>query len=324
MKNSIFHNAMRRRRFLAIQLAIQCLLLFPLSVASTYTWFFLSKTPFVGNLQIAVQSTDGLLLAWEQTPKQWQEHLSYADVAPEKNVSLQPATYSYREDSFYAVTYTQEGRKQFTQKIDEAYDSAQSYLLKFTFFGHTDTDIQVELKDSQNGAGTFLREKLGWDKDNLSNYSIDAGARYAMRVGLRISPLDEEGNETISEKKTVIYEPNSDKHVDGADGYRPTTSIDDDSQTLIPEEYLYAQSVTTWQEKIPTKEGEVDYSYGEFLRENKALFSLTAGSTVKIEVVIWLEGQDEDCCNAIAATESQLFAQLAFRATGKHDSGYVE
>lgn len=327
MKKSIFHNAMRRRRFFAIQLAIQCLLLLPLSVASTYTWFFLSKTPSVNDIWIGVQATDGLMLAWEKEPTQWQESLSYQDVS-KYNTVLRPVTYSYLEDAFYLAKYDASGRiENFGQKADEIKHANraddQGYLLKFDFYAHTEVDVTVNLADAEDGTGTYLREEIGWDENTLSHYSMSEGAEKAMRIGLRIIPIDIEGEELSSEKKTVIYEPNSDSHVNGGNGYLPTPSIDG-SDRLIPDEYLYAQGTTTWTEHFPVKKDTVVYSYGQFLTENERLFSLNAGNTVKIEVIVWLEGQDKDCSNTIAEAESHIFANIAFRPTRTNDPGYVE
>lgn len=327
MKKSIFHNAMRRKRFFAIQLAIQCLLLLPLSVASTYTWFFLSKTPSVNDMRVQIKSMDGLKIAWEKNPEQWEERLNYQDVVS-ANTVLRPVTYSYRNDAFYIAKYNNSGRiVSFDQRIDEKKNANreddQSYILKFTFFAHTDADVTVNLSDSLNGTGTFLCGELGWDEDSLSNYTMTSGVEMAMRIGLRICPLDENGEEIIEEKSIVVYEPNSDLHLNGKTGYKATPSIDG-TANLLPEERIYAQSVTTWEEQFPVKKGEVNYSYGQFLTENEPLFSLSEGNTAKIDVIIWLEGQDEDCSNVIGEDKSQIFAHLSLLSARVIDPGYVD
>ena len=61
---------------------------------------------------------------------------------------------------------------------------------------------------------------------------------------------------------------------------------------------------------------------GEFI-QNPTLFTLESGEIVKIELYIWLEGQDVDCSNAMSdgVTTTKLEANIQFTGTSGSQSG---
>ena len=103
----------------------------------------------------------------------------------------------------------------------------------------------------------------------------------------------------------------------------PTYSVDDflyeepllvdgkpESRPLVGKDYLIRQTFS--------KKGEP----GVFL-ENPPLFDLDAKEIVKIELYIWLEGQDVDCSNAMSdgVTTTQIEANIQFTGTTETQSG---
>ena len=58
---------------------------------------------------------------------------------------------------------------------------------------------------------------------------------------------------------------------------------------------------------------------GRFTSDTK-LFALKARETVRIDLYIWLEGQDADCTNQIGE-EARIFANIQFAGTYEDQSG---
>lgn len=320
------HKAKKRRFLLVIQLFISLLLLLPVTTMSTYTWFSISRTPSVNDMQINVNANDGLLLAWVRDADEWLPSLNYED-AVTSETALRPSTYSYEEDAYYAVQYDNAGRVKSTNiKLSEEKNANriddQAYLVKFTFYAKSGADVGIFLADSNNGSGTFLCSALGWDSENFVNYDETTGAEFAMRIGVRITINDTEDDSAVKDSAFVIYEPNADKHIDGSLGYVET--LTPNGQPLAPLSAIYTQSTTTWEEKFPVQKGEVDYDFGTYFGEEKQpIVTMAANTIAKVEVIVWLEGQDIDCTNQIG-TSSKIFAQIAFTATRLEDPDIVE
>ena len=328
MKNKetrALHKAKKRRLFLLIQLSVYLLLLLPVATMSTYTWFSLSRTPSVNDMQINVRAENGLLLAWDRNAVEWLPTLNYDDAVP-PDTALKPSTYSYEDDVYYAVQYDRSGRVKNTNvKLSEEKNANrsddQAYLVKFTFYARSGADLDVFLADSNDGNGTFLRSALGWDPENYVNFSETTGAEFAMRIGLRITTYDM-GDDSERESKFVIYEPNADQHIDGSSGYVET--LTPNGQPLAPLSAIYTQSTTTWEERFPIQKGEVDYTYGTYFGdEREPVITMSANMIAKVEVIVWLEGQDVDCTNQIG-TSSKILAQIAFTTTRLDDPDIVE
>ena len=325
-ENRALHKAKKRRFLVLIQLFIYLLLLLPVTTMSTYTWFSISKTPSVNDMQINVGADNGILLAWERNAEEWLPTLNYED-AVTAETALRPSTYSYEEDAYYAVQYDRSGRVQSTDvKLSEEKNANriddQAYLVKFTFYAKAGADVGIFLADSNNGRGTFLCSALEWDSENFVNYNQTTGAELAMRIGLRISLYETEDESELKESAFAIYEPNADKHIDGSSGYVET--LTPNGQPLAPLSAIYTQSATTWEEKFPVKKGEVDYDFGTYFGEEKQpIIVMEANTIAKVEVIVWLEGQDIDCTNQIG-TSSKILAQIAFETTRLKDPDIVD
>ena len=97
----------------------------------------------------------------------------------------------------------------------------------------------------------------------------------------------------------------------------------DDGEPLVPEERLITQSVSTWTEVFPVQRTATLKDLGEFTSDNTGLFALKAGGMVKIEVYIWLEGQDADCGHLLSR-EAQILANIGFDSDYSGQSGLVE
>lgn len=316
----------KRRKRLWIRLLYLLFLFLPLLTTATYTWFSLSKTPKVNDMSVYVNCNVGMQVAWEIPTEEegWGLHLDYSEKFPE-NTILKPVTFSDEDDAFYAVTLGLDGRKQsvsdlLTDEKNANRDDDDAYYLTFSFYAHTDEDVKVSLKDAFENSGTYILGKPIWNEEEILHNDGGRGAASAMRVGFKITRYDEEGNlNDVSD--LIIYEPNCNFHTDYTLGYYQTPSMDG-TETLVPKNRLIRQTATMWFEADPVQKDYILYKYGEFL-DDPHLFDLDKDCTAKIDVYIWLEGQDADCTNEIGY-EAKIFSSIQLYAERRVNTGLEE
>lgn len=306
---------------------VMILLLLSLLVTATYTWFSISRTPRVSNIGLNINAPTGLLLSGSLTDPDWVRRLDYVELVSETS-PLRPVTWSDAEQRFYAAHYGADGRltDKWTPLSDANNanrDDVYGYYIKVTFYATTDTAVDisltpaVEVEEGVDGSGTYLIGSPVWDSDNILHNDGGAGAENAIRIGFRFTPLVD-GQEVTENSSFIIYEPNCDSHLDGTEGYVFTPSIDG-AQNLVPEDRLILQSTTSWSEADIVQRDVVIKSMGEFMTDTE-LYSLKANEIVRIDLYIWLEGQDVDCTNEIGH-EAQLLANVQFDANVGSQSG---
>ena len=178
----------------------------------------------------------------------------------------------------------------------------------------------MEVDKGKDGAGTYVIGTPVWNVEKIEHDNGGKGAENAVRMAFRITYVDEEGT-AIEDKEPLfyLYEPNCDVHLDGYDGYLETPSIDG-GDSLVPEEQMILQTASTWYEAYPVQRSVVIRKMGEFTTDTE-LFTLLPGQIVKIQMYIWLEGQDIDCNNQIQA--AQIFANVQFAFDPEGGSGLV-
>ena len=327
-RQEIVYSAQKQRKQTAIWLLLGLLILLPLCSVATYTWFSISRTPKVSDMEMTINSTAGLELAWspDATDEEWGKHLTFTDAVPDTTL-LTPVTWSDRDECFYTVTFGDDGRvKEVGTQLSDDKDTndRDGHYVKFTLYGraHEHVDVSLapaaEMKEGTACAGTYLIGPPKWNADTLRHTDGGDGAQYAVRVGLRITPLAADGTE--GDPIFVVYEPNGDSHRDGSVGYQPTPSIDG-TDALVPSDRLIVQSTSSFSESDPVLRDTVQYDLGDF-EGDASLFQLATGEMVKIDVYIWLEGMDADCVNAIGRG-ALIFANLQFLAEPHHNSGLV-
>ncbi len=316
-----------KRKTLLIMLLLSLLILIPLCTVATYTWFNISRTPKVSDMEMTINANPGFELSWQpDTPDdEWSKQLAFID-AIDNDTMLTPVTWSDAERSFYTARYGFDGRiTDIGQKLNDDMDAngRDGHYVKFTFYGRTHEKVNVSLApavtsaDQTSSAGTYLIGKPEWQDDTKTHADGGAGAQNAVRVGLKITKLDENLFEQ-DDGEFFVYEPNADTHVDGSTGYEPTSALD--GGPLVPEYRLITQTTTSWQESYPVEHGVVIRTAGEF-NKTPELFDLEPTEKVKIDVYIWLEGMDVDCVNAMQS--AKIFANLQFDATAQSGSGLV-
>lgn len=298
-----------------------------LMVSTSYAWFSISRTPRVSNIGLYINAPTGMILSTDPVDGEWVHQLNYAEMVDE-TAPLRPITWSAEKNQFFAAEYGADGRQTghwiaLSDNQNANRDDIYGYYIKATFYATTDTPIKVSLTDAievnegVDGSGTFLIGSPIWDSKNVLHSDGGNGAQNAMRIGLKITPMVE-GAEQIGKSTFIIYEPNADTHVNGLDGYIATPSIDGTEQ-LVSASKLITQTTTTWTEADPVQRDVVFRDMGDF-QTDTYLFSLAAEEIIRIDLYVWLEGQDIDCVNAIGR-DAQIVANIQFFADPGGQSG---
>lgn len=318
----------KRAKRIAIYFYVLIILLC-LLVVSSYTWFSLSQTPRVSDMYMFINSQSGLELSTDPLAEEWTLRLDYRDLV-DVNTELRPVTWSDRDQQFYAAKYGIDGRllpysiwDPLTDEWNANKDTTSGYYVKMSFYARSGQEENVflspavEVDDGIKGSGTYVIGTPVWDSEAIIHHNGGQGAECAVRIGIRVTPVDLNGEPTEEPSKFFIYEPNSDRHADGTSGYVPTPSMHQDP-TLVPQDRLILQTASQWTEADPVQRSVVIRELGEF-QDKVILFSLKPGQMVMIDVYVWLEGQDMDCTNRITA--AQILASIQFASDTGTQSG---
>ena len=306
------------------------LILFTLLTVASYTWFSLSRTPRVSDMNMYINAQSGLELSEDPLAEEWKLQLDFVDLV-DVTSPLRPITWSDRRQQFYAATYGVDGRltdlswwQPLTDDRNANKDNIEGFYIKATFYARTDVAMEVslspavEIDKGLKGSGTYVIGTPVWDYQQIVHNNGGQGAENAIRIGLRITPVDETGESINKPAKFYIYEPNADAHTyPEIFGYVDTPSIDGTS-TLISDGSLIRQTASYWTEAYPVQRNAVIRTLGEFVDDTK-LFEIKPGEMYRIDVYVWLEGQDVDCTNQIR--EAQILANIQFAGDPGGQSG---
>lgn len=304
------------------------IIIFALLVAATYTWLTISRTPKVSDLYLYANTPVGMELSADPGAAEWKRQLDYGDLLDVHTV-LRPVTWSEEFQRFYAATYGPDGRqinwRQMADEYNANKDTLDGYYVKVSYYARTDQDVTVslspavEVDEGVKGSGTYLIGFPEWDDETVSHYNAGNNAECAVRIGFRFTPVSASGAALGSTSEFIIYEPNSDAHPMYGFHYDPTPSIDG-TETLVPEERLILQTDSVWTEANPVQRNVVMHRLGEFTTDPE-LFFLKSGEIMRIDMYIWLEGQDKDC-EAIYQ-KAKIMASIQFAADAGTQSGLV-
>lgn len=335
-KIHVIRKRIRYKPFVLTNLYVLILVL-SLFVTASYTWFTLSRTPKVTNMQVSLTSAAGLMLSSDPTaayPEDWDLQLSVWSTGA-LPVSLRPITWAEKDNCFWAAAYGADGRMMSTDKWHKLRDSwnannpgLDGYYMKSTFYARSDQGANVTLspavvlnEEGTQGSGTYVIGVPSWDLEGLLHLNSGKGAESSVRIGFRTTPVavNEYGNayETGPKGPMIIYEPNADRHVGDASGYIHTPSMYGDA-TLVSPERLILQEASGWGDLDPAEITSIKLSLGDFFQDPPpTLFSISANEIMRVEMYIWLEGQDVDCVNAMNG--AQLMANIQFADSGEHN-----
>lgn len=305
------------------------LILFALLTVATYTWFDLTTVPSVNDMSIYINSTQGMELSLDRDSEDWSTQIDFKSLIKE-NIPLVPITYSQADNCFFTTVYGADGRiASISQKIDAFSDKApitnNGYYLKVSFYARSGQDVSVflspatEVGEGVMGAGTWLVGTPIWNSESIKHDNGGGGAEYAMRVGINITKINMQGQNTEN-PVFYIYEPNYDKHLGGQTGYIETFALNGNS--LINKENHILQTTSTWRDADIVQKNVIISSLGEFDKE-PYLFDLSPEEMAQIDLYFWLEGQDIDCNNFL--NESALIlSSIQFDSKAEGSSGLVQ
>lgn len=322
--------AEKRKKWRIVNYFYLVLILFTLWVTASYTWFTISRTPSVSDMQLYIGSTHGLEFAHtlDAEDDAWTQSLDFGDVLSEI-APLKPVTWSNRDQKFYAAVYGTDGRINsinlaLTDEYNANKNNYNGYYMITSFYARTDTGVNVSLseavtnEDGTQGAGTYVIGTPIWDDEAIVHYNGGHGAEYTVRVGIKITKLDENGYENADSVQFYVYEPNYDGHADGSINYVETPSIDG-VPTLVDEAFLIRQTTSRWSEYYPVTKDVIVQELGAFTTETD-LFHLNPNEYAKIDMYFWMEGQDIDC-NYMLSSNAQIMANFQFLAEQDGQSG---
>lgn len=337
-KIRLIRKRMRYKPFILTNLYVLFVVL-SLFVTASYTWFTLSRTPRVNNMQVSLTSAAGLMLSASPTasyPDEWDLQLNFYTTGA-LPVSLRPITWADRDETFWAAAYGADGRMLSTDHWHQLQDrwnannvglDGQGYYMKSTFYARSDQGANVTLspavvlnEEGTQGSGTYVIGVPSWDLEGLLHLNSGKGAESSVRIGFRTTPvgINEYGNvyETQPKSPMIIYEPNADRHVGSTSGYIPTPSMYGD-ETLVSQDRLILQEASGWGDLDPAEMTSIKLTLGDFYQDPPpTLFSISANEIMRVEMYVWLEGQDVDCINAMNG--AQLMANIQFADTGEHN-----
>lgn len=304
---------------------VMIMVLLSLLVVATYTWISINQSLRVNDLSLYVNSQSGLEIAQSPTGE-WGAQLRFDHLVNE-TAPLRPVTWSEAQQRFYAANYGLDGRlTAFWQPLSDDYNSnrndAYGYYSKGVFYMRTDVDMDVSFAPAiatEDGAsGTFVVGKPIWDSEKIQHFNGGYGAENAIRLGLRFIPVNPDGSEAEGQVRFIIIEPNANTHVDGTAGYSATPSIDG-TEHLLQQERIIRQDAATWTEASPVLRDHVVWTMGEFTTSAE-LFRMKQNDMLRVEVYIWLEGQDVDCNNRIG-NAAEILANIQFAGEAGQSPG---
>ena len=321
----------KRKKWRIVNYFYLVLILFTLWISATYTWFSISRTPRVSDMQLSVGSTAGVEIAFNITDEEWSNFLNFGEVLEEID-PLKPVSWVDEDKRFYAARYGVDGRINgidipLTDEYNANKNNFNSYYMITSFYMRSDVDARISLseavtnEDGTQGSGTYVIGSPVWNSDMVLHNNGGHGAEYAVRVGIKITKVDENGNENADSVQFYVYEPNYDGHVDGSTGAFETQSIKG-KETLVDEEYMIRQTTSRWKEFYPVTKNVVVQELGKFEKQPN-LFEMKANEFVKIDLYFWLEGQDIDC-GYLLESDAQIMANFQFLAEQDGQSGLEE
>lgn len=325
----------QKRRLRTVVYLWLLIILLTLLVAASYTWFSISRTPRVSNMDMFISADVGLQLSDDflAPDDKWGQLVDFQKLTG-ADTTLKPSTWSENRNSLVTVDYGSDGRVidgSFVLLTDEHNanrNDDHAYYVTGTFYARSDSNVRVSLSNAievnggQNTSGTYVIGTPIWNGQQILHENGGAGAEYAIRIGFRITNIEADGSPVPDEDVLFyIYEPNCDAHADPQiTGYVETPSVDGGASLINPDRII-RQTVSTWSEASPVQRDVTVKELGAFLT-NPELFLLKAGEMVRIDLYIWLEGQDIDCVNLI--DDAQIIANIQFKTDYGGNGGIVE
>ncbi len=308
-------------------------------VGATYAWLTMSDAPMVSDLALyLVSDNDMAFLVAPDVDGEPGEFGLILDLSTssQRGTLLKPVTFSASQFAFLLPEYALDGRIKagspiylettidtpsiYSPYISPAADSEilGEYVYKTTFWVRADAvPVDVSLAstftntDGVEVTGSYLVGEPIWNDTSYYHENSGSGAEYAIRIGLYFFGTEEDPDD----HRFVIIEPNADGgNAVLYDSKYFTQSVDGEGMDLAAGDKrvtLIQQYSSGWKEKDPILKGEVDYTSGKVIGDDY-IITIQQAETRKVELYVWLEGNDADCLNTISS--GRIIGNLVFGA----------
>lgn len=305
--------------------AIMALWLLVMLVAFTYTWVSRNWTPSIKSDEIQIASAGALVISILSDTSAVHTEVSLNEVVGLevdnaflfKQVSSQDGVNFFWKDfsptvsgdlpaEFHRIDSSDIHKKdyidtRFCLKLDDSLETS-----KYIFI-HPETVINY-IKDQVDDpdVSKAIRISLTYDKDIVSDSGTQTVTETVILGNLEDndSVVNSEYNNELNDSYMAVL-PNADGKTDepgsGAIGHQVVYGL-----------HYFDCGRTTFDMEDPFNEGNYNFKRDE----SKALFTLNPGEMKWVDMRIWLEGQDENCIEAIAGEKFDLVL--------KFDSAFVE
>lgn len=269
---------------------------------ATYAWFTLNNKPRVFNLALSAGGSADLLIADDTGggPGEYSEKLDLKaarqDPVRMEEMELNPVT-TKDAKTFYQPVYTGKAVTDVKEiKEDELY---KTYVYKKTFYlkagslknksgrktSATKKSYDIMLlgtKQEEENSGCVIKHVAGSPSEG------GATAANCIRIAFIV-----EGQDQIP-----VYEPNSNQHNSGD---KATNSVDYGIKDTL---------------KQPSEGGEFEGGENGY---SKKLFTIKEEEDVKVTMLVWIEGTDDDCTNSIQLGE--IMGNIQFISKDAEENG---
>lgn len=280
----------------------------------TYAWFTQGTSGEVTGMEMTVTSTAGGVLISVDEGRSWGTNLAVET----KEGAVSPVSTVGGEGAW--VFYTASINENDSKKIMTAASAETNYIKEAVWLKNEGSAPITVALGRTDGLMTDITQKAGVEK----NYKGHLASRLGIRLVGAVSTLD---GETAAEGAKVaggkygIFEPNATMHLAGqgdaaasylgvmaASGTNITAEETAEGGSVIKNAFDGYFDMTTATAPI----NGITYLQTVTPIQDATQFEIVipAQSIVKLEVYVWLEGQDADCTNAVSS--SVLDVSLCF------------
>lgn len=269
-----------------------CLLYVAVLSAATYAWFTLNNKPRVYNLALTAGASADLLIADDlgSGPGEYGDELDLKgarqDPVPMDEMELNPVTTTDAK-IFYEPVYDSSGAVSDKSEITDEQTLHESFVYQKTFYLKAGSLKSSTGKKVSKGTKYYDIMLLGPEQDEEysgcvikradgSNAEGNATAANSLRIAFIVEDAEQD--------EIKVYEPNSGQHNDGEYAPNNLDSSFGGYKTL----------------RQPTAGGE--FEDGEN-GNSETLFTIQEEVDVRVTMLVWIEGTDEDCTNSIQMDE---------------------
>lgn len=283
-----------------------CLLYVAVLSTATYAWFTLNNKPKVYNLTLTAGGAADLLIADDLGggPGEYGDELDLqaANQTPVAmaDMELNPVT-TTDVKTFYEPIY--EGTSVTgTKEITDTTMLNESYVYQKTFYLKAGSLKNSKGKKVSSKVKSYDIMLLGPEQGDehsgcvikqAEGVTTEGGATAANSI--RIAFIVEDGQDEIK-----VYEPNSEQHNTG-----------DFATNALDKSYGGYKTL-----KQPSLGGEFEGGEGG---NSETLFTIREEEDVKVTMLVWIEGTDDDCTNSIQMDE--IIGNIQFISKDAEDTG---